>query len=178
MKAVATLIALAAFSLSVQAQHRGAYAGQEIREVKSLTPEEVKQYLSGAGMGFAKSAELNHFPGPMHVLELADQLNLSAEQRSATKKLMDAHKAEARALGAKVVHSEQALEALFRSADVEQASLAQAVRSAAEAQGAYRLSHLDTHRSMRALLTAEQVASYDRLRGYTGTVEKQQKHKH
>ena len=32
---------------------------------QQLSPQEVKQYLSGAGMGYAKAAELNHFPGPM-----------------------------------------------------------------------------------------------------------------
>lgn len=154
------------------------YAGEQERELKALSVEEVNQYLVGAGMGFAKSAELNHFPGPMHVLELADQLGLSAQQRAQTRQLMDAHKAEARVLGAKVVQSEQALEALFRTANIDQASLAQAARSAAEAQGAYRLTHLDTHRSMRSLLTAEQVASYDRLRGYGAAARTQQKHQH
>lgn len=29
-------------------------------------------------MGYAKAAELNRHPGPMHVLELADQLKLAA----------------------------------------------------------------------------------------------------
>ena len=38
----------------------------------------VQSYLSGAGMGYAKAAELNRHPGPMHVLELADQLKLAA----------------------------------------------------------------------------------------------------
>jgi hypothetical protein len=61
----------------------------------------------------------NHFPGPMHVLELAGELRLTAEQRSATEKLLQAHHAEARALGAKLVAAEG---------------------------GEYRLSHLETHR--------------------------------
>ena len=36
--------------------------------------EREKQYLDGAGMGYARAAELNHFPGPMHVLELAREM--------------------------------------------------------------------------------------------------------
>jgi len=54
---------------------------------QQLSPEEVKQYLSGAGRGYAKAAELNHFPGPMHVLELADKLQLSAEQRKTHRRM-------------------------------------------------------------------------------------------
>ena len=39
------------------------------------------------------------------------------------------------------------------------------MRAAAPAQGEYRLSHLETHRRMKALLTPDQVARYDALRG-------------
>jgi Spy/CpxP family protein refolding chaperone len=145
------------------AQHHG-YAGEENRDIKALSGEEVQQYLSGAGMGYAKAAELNHFPGPMHVLELADRLGLNAEQRAATKRLMDAHKAEARVIGAKLVDAERALELLFRKGGMDEAALADAVRRAAALEGEYRLSHLETHRRMRALLTQNQVKQYDALR--------------
>jgi uncharacterized cupredoxin-like copper-binding protein/Cu/Ag efflux protein CusF len=142
------------------------YAGQQEREIKSLSADEVKQYLSGAGMGYAKSAELNHFPGPMHALELADKLALSPEQKQKTQALMAAHKAEARAIGAKVVEAEKALEALFRTGSVDAAALRGAVERAGMLQAEYRLSHLETHRQMRALLTPDQVKRYDELRGY------------
>jgi Spy/CpxP family protein refolding chaperone len=132
----------------------------------ALTSEEIEQYRAGAGMGYARAAELNHFPGPMHVLELAERLGLSAEQRTATERLMRAHKAEARALGTRLVAAEQALEQLFRSGQVPDAELARAVTEAARLQGEYRLSHLETHRRMRALLTDDQVKRYDGLRGH------------
>jgi hypothetical protein len=117
-------------------------------------------------MGYAKAAELNHFPGPMHVLELGDRLGLTPEQRDATQRLMDAHKAQARAIGAKLVDAERALDVMFRAGAVSDARLAEAVRHAAALQGEYRLAHLETHRRMRALLSDEQVAHYDKLRGY------------
>ncbi len=135
-----------------------------------------KQYLEGAGMGYARPAELNHFPGPMHVLELADPLKLTREQRAATKSLMDTHKAQARALGAEVVAAERELEQLFRGGKVDEAALARAARSAAALEGEYRLSHLETHRRMRDLLDAEQVKRYDELRGYASG--KAHHHKH
>ncbi len=131
-----------------------------------LSPQEVEQYRSGAGMGYAKAAELNHFPGPMHVLELADKLELTADQRARTQRLMQEHKAEARAIGARLVEAERALEALFAAGEVAPGALAKAVHTAAGLQGDYRLSHLETHRRMRALLNAEQVRRYDELRGY------------
>jgi hypothetical protein len=135
--------------------------------LKGLSGEEVSQHLAGAGMGYAKAAELNHFPGPMHVLELGERMGLSEQQRLATRKLMDAHKAEARAIGAKLVEAERALEQLFSKQTVDQPALADAVRKSAILRGEYRLSHLETHRRMRALLTDEQVKRYDDLRGYS-----------
>jgi Spy/CpxP family protein refolding chaperone len=177
------LIHLAALIVSALALAAGAnaqyqpYTGQQQRDIKALSADEVKQYLEGAGMGYAKAAELNHYPGPAHALELADSLGLTSEQRAQTRKLVDEHRAEARAIGAQLVDAEHALEALFRSGKVDQASLADAVRKAAVLRGDYRLSHLETHRRLRALLSGEQVARYDRLRGYAPGAA-QPKHPH
>jgi Spy/CpxP family protein refolding chaperone len=154
------------------------YAREQSREIKALSADEAKQYLSGAGMGYAKAAELNHFPGPMHVLELADKLGLTPAQRTEVERLMDAHKADARAIGAKLVESERALDALFRSGKMEPGALAEAVRAAGAATAEYRLSHLETHRRTRALLTPGQVARYDELRGYTKPAATKDAHQH
>jgi Spy/CpxP family protein refolding chaperone len=166
---------LAAGIAHAQHQH---YAGQESREIKALSATEIEQYRAGAGMGFAKPAELNRYPGPMHVLELAEKLGLSEQQRAATQQLMDAHKAHARAIGAKLVEAESRLESLFRAGKVDDRDLARAVSEAAAVQGEYRLSHLETHRRMRALLTGEQVARYDELRGYAPAPAGNHPHRH
>ena len=176
MKRLFVIAVLAATGVA-HAQHQP-YAGQQSRDIEGLSAQELEQYRAGAGMGYAKAAELNHFPGPMHVLELADKLGLSAVQRTTTKRLMDDHKAEARAIGAKLVDAESRLEALFRGGKVGPAELAQAVAAAARVQGEYRLSHLETHRRMRALLTDEQVKRYDTLRGYEPGGAQPQHRKH
>jgi|SRR4051812_22473311 Spy/CpxP family protein refolding chaperone len=155
------------------AQHAGPYAGQHGREIKALSAEEVAQYLSGAGMGYAKAAELNQYPGPMHALELADALKLSAEQRAALKALMTSHKEEARGIGKRLVEAEAELDQLFSAKAADAATLRAKVFAAGQLQGEYRLAHLETHRRARSLLTAEQVASYDALRGYGGAAAKE-----
>lgn len=68
-----------------------------------MSPQEQQAWLDGQGIGLAKPAELNGFPGPMHVLEHASQLELSTQQQEDTRRLMERHKAEARALGAELV---------------------------------------------------------------------------
>ena len=49
---------------------------------QALSPEDIQGLLEGRGMGLAKAAELNSYPGPKHVLEMADALELTPEQRA------------------------------------------------------------------------------------------------
>lgn len=172
IKLALLIVALPLAISSALAQHHGGYAGQHLQPIKAISGEETAQYLAGAGMGYAKAAELNGYPGPMHVLELADKLGLSAEQRDATRLLMDQHKAEARQLGAKKVEMERELDALFRAKNVAPERLAGAVRAAASAEGEYRYSHLETHRRMHALLSEQQILQYGVLRGYGGSAHR------
>lgn len=143
-----------------------AYAGQQQREIKALAADDQRAFLNGAGIGLARAAELNHYPGPMHVVELAEALALTAEQRQASERLLLAHKTEARALGARVVDAERELDRLFAAGKVDAAALAAAVGKAGAALAAYRLAHLEAHRRQRELLGPAQVAEYDRRRGY------------
>lgn len=142
------------------------YAGQQARPIKALSEREVRDYLSGAGMGFARAAELNGYPGPMHVLELRDALGLSAQQRTDTQSLFDAHKAEAREIGAQLVAAERELDMMFSAGAVSQQALTEQLQRLAQLHGRYRLSHLETHRRMHALLDAGQISRYQALRGY------------
>jgi Spy/CpxP family protein refolding chaperone len=148
------------------------YAGEENREIKALSAEEVESYRSGTGMGFAKAAELNHYPGPKHVLELASEIGLDAAQKKEAQQIYEAMHKETVGLGERVVVAEGALDALFAAAKVDEASLARSVREIARLQGEVRLAHLKAHLAMRSLLTPAQVVKYDALRGYgSGAVE-------
>lgn len=117
-------------------------------------------------MGFAKPAELNGYPGPMHVLELADKLGLSTPQREATQQLMQRHKAEVRDLGKQFVEAETEMEQRFATRTVNDDALAQSLRKSADLQRRIRESHLSTHLKQTAPLTPEQIGAYAQLRGY------------
>jgi Spy/CpxP family protein refolding chaperone len=142
------------------------YAGQEGRAIKALSADEVQAYLSGDGMGFAKAAELNHYPGPRHVLDLADKLQLSNEQRSRTQAIFNKMKAEAVNLGQQIVEKEKLLDAEFAGGSISDAELKPRLAEIAELQGKIRATHLQAHLAQRQLLTADQIKSYDALRGY------------
>jgi len=144
------------------------YAGEQHREIKALSAKEVQDLLAGRGMGLAKSAELNRYPGPAHVLELSDRLGLSAEQKARTKAVFDAMEAWARALGKSLVQREAELDRLFASREVTRATLESSLAEISRLQGELRRVHLEAHLAQTEILTAEQVASYVELRGYGG----------
>jgi hypothetical protein len=142
------------------------YAGQQSRDIKALSEEEVQGYLAGAGMGFARAAELNRYPGPMHTLEHADALALTGQQRAALAQLMARHKQEARTLGAEVVRLERELDAMFAGRSATAAGVDAQLARIASAQARVRGSHLKTHIETAASMTPAQVERYAQLRGY------------
>jgi Spy/CpxP family protein refolding chaperone len=160
----------------VGARHAQPYAGQEARSITSLAPDEVQGFLDGRGMGLAKAAELNGFPGPMHVLELADELKLTGEQRRQVQEAFERMRARAVDLGGKYVAAEQAVDDAFRSRMADATLVAARVAEANRLLGEVRLSHLDAHLEIAPLLTSEQRARYAELRGYAGADA--MKHKH
>ena len=142
------------------------YAGQQIRSIKSLSDEERSALLAGQGSGFAKAAELNGYPGPAHVLELASHIGLDPTQQAATQALMSAHRQRAKILGAELVGAEAELDALFADRQARPASVDEATRKVALLQARLRAEHLNTHLAETALLTPAQVERYAVLRGY------------
>ena len=149
-------------------QGRSPHVGEQARRIKALSEEEVAGYLAGAGMGHALAAELNHHPGPRHVLELASALALTDDQYTRTAALFRAMKEEASNLGARLIEKEQTLDALFASGTVSPETLRVLVDEIGALQARIRHAHLKAHVEQRQILTEEQVQRYDRLRGYTG----------
>ena len=151
------------------AQSTTAYAGQHTRGVKAYSDAEVADLLAGRGMGLARPAELNAYPGPQHVLELADKLNLTPAQRAATEALMPPMRAAAQKHGAELIARERELDALFAEGHATPERVRAALDAAALAQARVRQAHLDAHIAQRAILSAEQIATYQKLRGYDGS---------
>jgi len=149
-------------------QEPSPYAGQEQRAIKSLSAQEVTDLREGNGMGLAKAAELNGYPGPKHVLELAEKLALGAEQRQRIEAEFARMKSEARRLGEQVIAAEQELEKLFAAGNASDAEVERLSAKVAELQGKLRAAHLKAHIVTSQVLTAEQAHQYQQLRGYAG----------
>lgn len=117
----------------------------------------------GEGFGMALAADRAGYPGPKHILELREQLKLTAEQQAAAEKLFAAMKEKAIARGKEVLAAEAQLEKFFAEGRPE-AELREESYRVASLRAELRWVHLAAHLEAKRLLTAEQLMTYRHLR--------------
>ena len=166
LAATAIAVAIAVAPHTLLAQTPQPYAGLQSRPIKALSDQQIADLNAGRGMGLALAAELNGYPGPTHVLELAESLELSEAQRAKVQQLFDAMKAETVPLGEKLIAQEGELDQQFASRMVTEASLTAATRAIGETQATLRAAHLKYHLATLEVLTPTQSNRYAELRGY------------
>jgi len=166
------LLAAAVPPLAAETAHqrhssaRSPYAGEETRRVKSLSPEDLDELRNGRGWGLAKAAELNGMPGPAHLLELRQEIGLTPQQVADIEALFRRMKASAMALGETLIALETDLNDAFARGDIGKDALAAKLDAIGKVRTQLRLVHLETHLATPKILKPEQVAAYNRLRGY------------
>lgn len=159
-------LAFATFASSaVAAEHP--YAGFGDRQIKAMSPDEIAALAEGQGFSQALAAELNGFPGPRHVLDLADRLALDSAQRAAIETLFDNMQVEAVAAGEAVLEAEADFDRAFREGTITEDEVAAAAEEIGRLRGILRGIHLRYHLRTKTLLTPHQVALYNAARGYS-----------
>jgi hypothetical protein len=151
---------------SAAAMAQAPYAGMQSREIKALSDQQIADLRTGRGMGLALPAEMNGYPGPAHLLELADQIGLSDEQRDTVSKLFEAMKVETISIGERLIEQERSLDQLFANHTATPANVATATAAIGDTQGKLRDAHLKYHLSTVAILEPHQIQRYAELRGY------------
>lgn len=163
---VAVLVGQGSIVAAAREGHGSTYAGQETRAIKSLSPDDITELERGGGWGLAKAAELNGLPGPLHLLELKEEIGLSSEQKRQVQALYDEMKAQAVVTGRQLIARERLLEEHFQSGQPEADTLMALLTDIEHTRRQLRFIHLSTHLKTPVILTDEQIASYNRLRGY------------
>lgn len=142
------------------------YAGMDGRAIASLSEADIAALRAGEGWGLALPAELNGWPGPRHVRDMGDTLDLSDTQRGQVDRVFALMRAEAQRVGGSYIAAERALDAAFDDPSLDPAVLAGLVVASANAAGELRMIHLAAHIETRQILTPEQVEIYNMQRGY------------
>lgn len=170
---ISLALALALLPLATFGQDHGhgrnsaPYAGFETREIKGLSEQDIEELRRGGGWGLALPAELNGRPGPAHLLELQEELHLSADQVKAISAIYEEMRAAAIVAGERFIAAEAALSDAFTGSDLSEDTLRDLIAEADEARAELRFIHLSRHLSTPELLSDVQVRRYNVLRGYS-----------
>lgn len=166
---VALLTVLLPFPALAQGEHRHSspYVGQQLREIKSLSQEDITELEEGGGWGLAKAAELNGMPGPSHVLKMKHELGLTADQEASTRRIFDRMRDDAIEEVRNLIAGETALEVGFRERSINRRSLRGRIREIEISRSNLRYIHLAAHLQMMRVLKDSQIKLYNELRGYS-----------
>ena len=156
-------------SLATISSQISLYAGQEIRNIKSLSDDDIQSLQNGTGEAFgglAKLAELNGYPGPRHVLDMASELQLTDRQRMEIELIYQNMSSKAKSMGAAIIDIEQDMDGAFANKTITEENLKLMLDKSADLYGQLRFVHLSAHLDTIQMLTIEQVQMYNSMRGY------------
>jgi len=161
------LVLLSVISVSFASEsHQSGYSGQEDRKIKSLSSKDIEALLSGAGWGLAKPAELNGIPGPLHLLELQTDLDLSDEQVTKIQAIWSSMNKKAIEEGKNYLASEEKIEAFFQTQAKDNLELEKLLNQSSKHLAMLRKIHLSAHLEVLPTLSPHQIKKYNVLRGY------------
>lgn len=146
--------------------HISNYTGEVDRVIKSLSAKDIEDLILGNGMGLAKAAELNGYPGPKHVLEMQEQLFLGKEQLTSINQIFEDMKSQAQSQGQKLISLEKELNDYFSNTTITNDTLETTLKKIAEAKSNLRYIHLSAHIKTTEILSKNQIKKYNQLRGY------------
>jgi len=163
---ILTLMPFSSFSASNHS-HKSKYVGQEKREIKSLSESDIDELKNGRGWGLAKAAELNGVPGPIHLLEMKEEIELSPEQIRRIEDVYQRMKRQAIPLGLELIELERKLNNHFANGSITEKLLNELLEKIARAYKKLRYTHLAAHLETPTIVTPQQIALYNKLRGYS-----------
>jgi len=126
----------------------------------ALLEQEREALEQGQGFGMALVADRNGYPGPKHILELQQELELTPAQEEQVRSLFERMHAQAVTAGGKVLAKEDELESSFASGTPDEPTVRRLLADAAAARAELRWIHLSAHLEARELLTPAQRARY------------------
>jgi len=150
-----------ATAASAPQENRGGHQGDRHGGMQQRQFRALRQ---GRGTGMARAAEINGYPGPMHVLQLTEELALSDEQVARTREIRDGVRDRAPEIGRQIIAAEQRLASMFAEDRASAAAMDALLEEIAGLRARLRGLHLNAHLEQARVLSDEQIEQYMKLR--------------
>ena len=131
----------------------------------SQIPSDRNALLNGLEGDYGKTAEINSYPSPKSLLELATTLNLSSIQKSRLSDIHNSTVARAKQLGKEIVQIENELNQAFQGRIINEKSCADDALQIGRLRGKLRGVILNSHIKAKAVLNDSQLSMYKKLHG-------------
>lgn len=131
----------------------------------SQIPSDRDALLKGLEGDNGKTAEMNKYPSPKDLLELATTLNLSSVQKSRLIEIRDNTISRAKQLGKEIVQIENELHKAFQARIINEKSCTDDAQQIGRLRGRLRAVFLTSHIRAKAVLNDSQVSMYRKIQG-------------
>jgi len=143
------------------------YKGEELRKIKTLSQDDISELQKGGGWGLAKAAELNGYPGPLHILQMESEISLTPKQKNKIQELYREMNSRAVVLGQELIDLEGKLNTAFAEREIDNESLEEYINAIEAIRSSLRMVHLSAHLETPNILSEAQITLYNQLRGYS-----------
>src|SRR5262245_65908219 len=149
-----SLVSLLAVASAAEDPRTAPYRHQTQSSLRGFSEAEVAELRAGTGMGLARAAELNSYPGPRHILDAihAGRLQASPTQVRQLQEIFDEMRSDARRIGAQILSEEEQLETAFRTTTIAEHDLRARLAQIASLKGEFRVTHLRAPLLAKAVL--------------------------
>ncbi|MFD0748716.1 hypothetical protein ACFQZS_01090 [Mucilaginibacter calamicampi] len=132
--------------------------------IRTLTRQQYDAYLKGnAGNEMAAAGELNHYPMPDKVLNLSNQLDLSAVQIKKITEISTLMHRRRLQIGGSIISNEKMLDSLFKYRKVSEGNLIFYTNRHGLYQGELKNAVLQACLATEKLLSQQQIAKLETL---------------
>ncbi len=135
-------------------------------------PPDRSALENSEGAGMAAYADRNGYPGPKHILEFQEKLDLNDEQVKQVEAVYEEMAEKARIKGEEIIAAELRLDELFSAKTASEEAVRSLTTQIGWLRGELRSIHMVAHLQASVILTPEQTALYNSLR------HGQDKHQH
>ena len=127
-------------------------------------PPDRDELLKADDAGQAQYADVNGFPAPKHLLDLAKELQLSDAQKKSLQTIYVGMRSRALELGKRIIGIEEELHQAFQEGLVSEKSVRDDTEQIGKLRGRLRAVYLNANMKAKDVLTNAQIESYKKLR--------------
>lgn len=133
---------------------------QQVSPLKFISSQNYQYYKNGGNSDLYLIAEVNNYPSPGSVLQLAKELSLTTDQKHQVNMIHIELNRKVKEMGGFLIKEQTKLNQLFETRKIDEGSLIYYTNKIGALEGELRNAYLRAHLRTSTLLSAQQLKKY------------------